>query len=268
MSSDAPPPPTHDTPRIDPPIGTPQSEPFGPWMQVERRARRPPPSPAGSRRVILPQGSSLRRSSRRDNKLKRSAPLATSRSLLKQQATMSFAANLGASLGSSSQPGPLSLPSPTLVFPLDRAPSTGPASYFPSQPSSSLGPTPSPPPQASSTVGLPPPSLQLPQPTPTGLSSSRPSLAHITISLPSHDALVSPDPSIPIPIPTGLGIRAMDEDPPDPQGPMDTTPSQPLPEATPPLPPDPDSEHWPDGVMLDHPDSTMADQGPVPATLS
>ncbi|KAJ8749442.1 hypothetical protein K2173_025486 [Erythroxylum novogranatense] len=313
--SPPPPPPTHDTPSVDPPTSTPQSDSFGPWMQVERRTRRPPPSSDGSRRTSPPQASndgsrgshftalspevssdaptelppstlspsslvglassisnhppssSLRKSSRRDEKLKRSVTLAASRRPPKPSVPTPFAAQLEASLGSPYPPSPQPLPSPSLVFPLDQASSTGPATSHPSQPSSSLGPSPSPPPQASSTVGLSPTSLQLPQPNPTGLSYPRPNSAHVAISLPSHDALVSFDSSIPIPIPSGLGTGSMDEDPPELQGLMDTTPSPPLSEATPPRPPDPISEHQLEGVMPAHPDSPMADQEPVQATL-
>ncbi|KAJ8755787.1 hypothetical protein K2173_024332 [Erythroxylum novogranatense] len=130
------------------------------------------------------------------------------------------------------------------------------------------GPTSIPPSQAHSSAVPRAPFPPTPQAPPTAPPPNALISAHVAVSLPSHEALVSTNPTSPLPIPEGLGNEDMDVAPFDPQDLRDTSPLPPsLPAVPPSRPPDPGPLQPSDGVKPDAPDTTMEDSGTPPDVL-
>ncbi|KAJ8747403.1 hypothetical protein K2173_014327 [Erythroxylum novogranatense] len=130
------------------------------------------------------------------------------------------------SRGRPSSPNPVTSSPSQLLPSMGQTTSTGPTSLSLPQVPSTAGPR----------LTNPP----LPQLQPSAHSPSEPNSSHVAISLLSHVALVSPDPTSPLPIPVGLVNEAMDVAHIDPPGPMATSPlPHPIHEVPPPRPPDP-----------------------------
>ncbi|KAJ8899569.1 hypothetical protein K2173_018543 [Erythroxylum novogranatense] len=152
-------------------------------------------------------------------------------------------------MGQASSPSPV-ISAPSQLLPsMGQTASTGPASF-------SL-------PQATSSAGPLPTSAPLPQPQPSAHSPYEPHSSHVAISLPSHEALVSPDQTLPLSIPVGLVPVAMDVAHTDLPGSMDTSPIPHLiHEVPPPRPPDPCPIQQCAEAEPTPPDTTMEE--PVP----
>ncbi|KAJ8751194.1 hypothetical protein K2173_016375 [Erythroxylum novogranatense] len=165
---------------------------------------------------------------------------------------------MGPTVGQTSTPIPVpSSPTqqpPTLGQPAPKGPASIPLTQAPSTTS------PRPP--------IPPIPQPQPQPQPSTHSPSELDSSHVAIYLPSHAALVSPDPTSQLPIPVGLVNEDMDVAPLDPPGPRGTSPlPHPLHEVPPPRPPDPCPLHQSGGVKPDAHDTTMEESGPPPEFL-
>ncbi|KAJ8760300.1 hypothetical protein K2173_011712 [Erythroxylum novogranatense] len=273
------PPPSVVTVSDDAPsTNTSPTDAYGPWMQVSRLADRPIPTTIGSHRGSPPQGSSagprgstlthvessdtpmgdpptvdsprpLDSPFSRDARQTRGSRKVTSGSLSMNKGTASFKSLLGPTVGQTSSPSPVTS-SPAQQLPsMGQTVPTGPASL--------------PLPQAPSTAGPRPNNPPLPQLQPSTHNQSELDSSHMVISLPSHAALVSSDPTSPLPILVGLVNEDMDVAHTDPPGPRATSP---LPhrilEVPPPRPPDPCPIQQSAGTEPASHDTTMEE--PVP----
>ncbi|KAJ8762776.1 hypothetical protein K2173_022905 [Erythroxylum novogranatense] len=191
-------------------------------------------------------------SSRRDVRQTRGSRKGTSGSNSMHKGTTSFPNLLRPTVGRPSSPNPVTSSPSQLLPSMGQTASTGPTSL--SLPSSSIAG------HALPTLRCMPPALTH--------SPSEPNSSHVAISLLSHVALVSPDPTSPLPIPVGLVNEAMDVAHIDPPGPMATSPlPHPIHEVPPPRPPDPCPIQQSAGAEPASHDTTMEEPVPPPMIL-